>query len=770
VRISSIGRLDYLLFLAIASALLGLVPKAHASFTSLNQITPGASTGIDVTLKRGLAGISFTVPSSNRSPMTLDAVTSNARFVVLAGAVKRISSYGLTNGANYTVAVTAEKAAGHQASGSASNGIAQSVLRPLILFTDITSGPNSGGENNNGIYLTIFGTHFGATRRTSKVTIGGKAVAQYLLWSDTKIGVQVGHVSSGPIVVAVGGVSSNSNLTFTVRSGHIYYIGASVDNSAPSTSCSTLLAANSYVSPWGMTNYANTTEANYSASKMRTTWTYYHCLSLGDTLVFLNGFSYPYYDGRGWHASLTLDKTGASASSFITFMARPGASVQLGGAGSERIICDISNGYNVFSGLTFTGFGSTNFNAGGSVQNDRLVGNEITCPGCYGATGAVLGGNGFTMYGNTIDNVSTLLPSGSNKTYHAVYVAGNNIEIAWNKIYNTRAYNGIQIHHDRSSGFYNISIHDNDIADVNGSGINLSTIDPSSGYVKVFNNVIHHVGLNSANGGSGGDPHSCIAIKGYGSATAAGTIEIYNNTMYDCSSYLNVNPSNNSSCAILDNGLQLNVTTNLVNNIVYQPAYAGTAKQNVYICGGSIGTLSGSNNLWYSERAPRSTAPVTSYGTIANPRFVSATDYHLQSGSPAIGAGIAYGGLVSDFDAAPRRNPPAIGAYEYSMSAGAARASLAGTTPAQSAVVSFPVPPILMFDVWIAGGPIWLHKGGSIALFGVKMVVEEGAPREGPKDLGFSTSPGNPARASGFLLLPPPPAATVNFESSTAIR
>ena len=160
-------------------------------------------------------------------------------------------------------------------------------------------------------------------------------------------------------------------------------------------------------------------------------------------------------------------------------------------------------------------------------------------------------------------------------------------------------------------------------------------------------------------------PHSCIAIKGYGSATAAGTVEIYNNTMVDCSSYLDINPSDSSSCAILVPRNQLNVTTTLMNNIVYQPAYAGTSKENVYFCGvGSIGTLSGSNNLWYSERTPRSSAPATSYGTFANPRFVSATDYHLQSGSPAIGHGIPRGDLVSDFDGALRHNPPTIGAYE----------------------------------------------------------------------------------------------------------
>ena len=250
---------------------------------------------------------------------------------------------------------------------------------------------------------------------------------------------------------------------------------------------------------------------------------------------------------------------------------------------------------------------------------------------------------------------------------------------------------------------------------MNGSGINLSAVDPSSGYIKVFNNIIHHVGVNLASDGGGYDPHSCIAVKGYGNATAAGTIEIYNNTMYDCSSYLNINPSSNTSCAILDLANQLNVTTKLVNNIVYQPAYAGTARQDVYICGGgSIGTLSGSNNLWFSERAPRSTAPAASYETIANPRFVSAADYHLQSGSPAIGAGLAFGGLTSDFDAAPRRNPPAIGAYEYSKSTGTARPS-----PASAAIVPFGVaPPLIPFILicigLIAGGALWRRAGSQL--------------------------------------------------------
>ncbi len=56
--------------------------------------------------------------------------------------------------------------------------------------------------------------------------------------------------------------------------------------------------------------------------------------------------------------------------------------------------------------------------------------------------------------------------------------------------------------------------------------------------------------------------------------------------------------------------------------------------------------------------------PASNYGTITNPRFVWPTDYHLRSGSHAVGASIEFGGLTVDFGHTPRMKPPAIGAYE----------------------------------------------------------------------------------------------------------
>ncbi|MGA7158713.1 MAG: Ig-like domain-containing protein [Acidobacteriaceae bacterium] len=558
------------------------------------------------------------------------------------------------------------------------------------MYQDVQSGPAAGGEGGNGIYLSIYGTNFGTSQGTSTVTVNGTPVAQYIYWGADptgdrqQIGVQISSATTGTgniVVTTAGGTCSN--LTFTVRSGHIYFIGPSVDNSAPG-SCATLEASNSYSSPWGLTNYASTTESNYNASTMRTPYTYYSCISPGDTLVFLNGVNYPYFDGRGWHAALTPDKAGTTSTSFVTIMARPGATATLGGenGANDGIRNTGSSTYSVYAGMTLIGGSSASGSGLIPDPYDRYVGDTFMCPNCDGQSAAVGGGTGNVALGNVVTNVSndtSALPNGSDKEYHAAYFQGDNFEFGWNRIYATGAYNGFQINEDGSTGFYNFSIHDNDIADVNGSGINLSDIDPASGYVEVYNNIIHHTGVSIASDGSGGDPHNCIAVKAYGTATGIGTAQIYNNTMYDCNSYLNTEKST-ADCAVLVYDGQTNVTTNLVNNIVYQPAYANTSSQNVYICGGgSVGTVSGSNNIWYSAATPGSTAYATAVGTIENPLYVNASDgpwtnYELQSSSPARGAGIVvgpaaslgtnYAALTWDFAAVVRPNPPSIGALE----------------------------------------------------------------------------------------------------------
>lgn len=51
----------------------------------------------------------------------------------------------------------------------------------------------------------------------------------------------------------------------------------------------------------------------------------------------------------------------------------------------------------------------------------------------------------------------------------------------------------------------------------------------------------------------------------------------------------------------------------------------------------------------------------------ADPLFVSATDFHLQTGSPCLGAGTASGAPTTDITGASRPNPPSIGAYDAGL-------------------------------------------------------------------------------------------------------
>jgi len=137
------GRFKYLLFVAICIALPGIERKAHASVRPASDGMTVVPVGVIGSPANNLASSAFAAHSSDHSHVRTGNATANS------------------------------------ASGSASKGTTSTSSDPLILYTDITSGPNSGGERNDGSYLTIFGTHFGATRGISTVTINGRAVAQY---------------------------------------------------------------------------------------------------------------------------------------------------------------------------------------------------------------------------------------------------------------------------------------------------------------------------------------------------------------------------------------------------------------------------------------------------------------------------------------------------------------------------------------------------------------------------------------------------------------
>src|SRR5579863_3341073 len=113
---------------------------------------------------------------------------------------------------------------------------------PQIFFTDLDSGPNSGGESVSGFsgaYVTLYGNFFGSSQGSSSVTWNGQNCLRvvgpsgsYTGWGSTHfwyqaIVVQLGSSctpGAGNFVVTVNGNASNG-MPFTVRSaGKIYAV------------------------------------------------------------------------------------------------------------------------------------------------------------------------------------------------------------------------------------------------------------------------------------------------------------------------------------------------------------------------------------------------------------------------------------------------------------------------------------------------------------------------------------------------------------------
>jgi hypothetical protein len=268
------------------------------------------------------------------------------------------------------------------------------------------------------------------------------------------------------------------------------------------------------------------------------------------------------------------------------------------------------------------------------------------------------------FYGNTLHDVSPGLNGSKNYDGIAFSTDSNHIDVGWNTLTNVQACHGIQFNSialDSNSGrdLYDLHVHDNLISGTICDGIDFATVDPSKGTVEAYNNVI-------VAAGSGPDPpdgvsnYACIYSAGLTNAGKAGngTIHVYNNTMYNCGSNasrasagltgaVGSIPPSGGSAAI-----------QMQNNIIFSVSSAEP-----YIEAGS--TITGDHNLFFGNGAAPSGFPSS---INANPLFVNPgnSDFHLQSGSRAIGAGISVAGLLTDKDGEPRPQGSAfdLGAFE----------------------------------------------------------------------------------------------------------
>jgi hypothetical protein len=502
---------------------------------------------------------------------------------------------------------------------------------PLVLYTDLISGPNSGGENNKGAYLSIFGKNFGTTGMgtTVRAFVGGVEVGSYRYLGPSKgrpdiqqLTVQIGALGNPalgtalPIQVTVNGVASNTDQTFMVNPGRILFVDNLKGNDRKAiigdiTHPFRHVQTSDLAGAWGEAQPGDIIVLRGTG----TDWT-----DVGFQNYFMR-----FRDKSG------SAPTGASGTGAIVVMGYPTEDAYIRGtlAGGQTRGC-----ISAINGESFPDMGQwaviSNLRVDcegydGPISQEiyghhwRVVNNDLaastaptsgpTVPRMAGITG---NGTGSVWLGNHIHDIQ-----GSPEECHGIYIDGDgSYEIAYNLIENIRSGNGFQIYVNGTNGSSvanNVNFHHNLIHDVSKHGINLA--DNTRSGIVIYDNLVY----NTQRAG----------IR-FNTKTLGGA-KIYNNTFYA------TNLSGNSNYGTLTNDWTLPVgAANLYNNIFWP------ANNRAYIAGEvALDALAGStgHNIFYGGSGPTLGSAVIS----ADPKFVSASghNFHLAAGSPAIGAGVA---------------------------------------------------------------------------------------------------------------------------------
>jgi len=272
----------------------------------------------------------------------------------------------------------------------------------------------------------------------------------------------------------------------------------------------------------------------------------------------------------------------------------------------------IENGFN--DGAVNTQMLSTSPLGG----NWRVVNNELTNNSCQISTkcraGGIAGsGTGHFWVGNHIHDVYDKADADTSLENHGIYIGSSgSFEIAYNLFENVLGGNGIQIHSAETVD--NLSIHHNVMHDIGKHGINLA--EGSRNGITIWNNLVYRTAYAGLRMGSD-------AIRG---------MKLYNNTFY-ATGLAGDTPS---SGALTNDTNAASGMVDIRNNIFWPNTGSAYARGCCNVTFGGAGTIT--NNLWYGSGA----APSFSSASVnANPNFVNASsgDFHLQAGSPAIGAG-----------------------------------------------------------------------------------------------------------------------------------
>jgi hypothetical protein len=650
----------------------------------------GTYAGIVISVSDGtnsvkLAGFAITVTAASSPPSGSPTVSGNPPTSVIAG-----SSYGFTpvatdpSGKTLTFSVAGKpswasfNSSTGQLSGtpsssyvgtyagiviSASDGTNSASLPsfsitvvantataggPVVLYTDIIAGPNTGGENNEGAYLSIFGVNFGSNLSNVSVTVGGGTVARVIYLGPSngrpdvqQISVQLGPNSrSGAIVVSVGGTASNSDQTFTVSSGNLYYIdnvkGNDSNDGSFTAPLQTLTAATNKVQPGDFMILMSNPATPYT-----TTSAYIWGVQVGGTspttAITLMGYpgQFPYFNGQNCTKAGVYVYDG-SINSYINVV-----DMHMDAAGTEGTV-DVEDA---------------------NVTGWRVVNNNLAMTTASSTNAGAIGGQGLAQFwvGNHIHDTAG---STSNQT-HGIYVNNGQgtYEIAYNWIENVKNGSGIQIDGVAGTSSPSITagvhIHHNIVHDTQKYGIELGNYANQTGFMTdeaVWDNLVYNTRLPGL-------------IFNTITSLAPLTAVVYNNTFYNVATAGGYGAIDNDNGSALS-GMKITFTNNIVVPHGGSPYFTELSSSS------GLASVAGTTNLFSGgSGSTLGSSPITASPSFTSPPASAVAsgqtlpNMTLASGSAGIGAGAstvlsgngipamtlfpAFAGVTSDLNARP---------------------------------------------------------------------------------------------------------------------
>jgi len=577
---------------------------------------------------------------------------------------------------------------------------------PLTLYTDITSGPNTGGENGDGIYLTVFGKNFGTGQLGTavRVYVGGVEVKRYMnpgmvpvasrgRADIQEIATQIGLLGQPastpgsapsaplPVKVVVNGVASNpsstslADPTFTITPGTIYFV-----NNVSGVDTTDTSSGGTFAAPFRSVQLAAGQGLSFSIQPASVSGAWGR-VRAGDFLVMRGtGISWTGGLGYGGYFLRTLNKSGCAlgtscaqgggtSSGPITLMGYPGEDVFINGAyasGANGTVSSadtarIAQGFGSYINVVDLRIeggnydGPVNTQAGGGYW--RIVNNELTAATASAAiarAGGIHGsGPGHFWVGNHIHDIYC----GSNGPSdplenHGIYIGDTGtFEIAYNLINNIFGGSGFQTHIGGTAlSVDHVHFHHNIVHDVNKHGINLA--EGARNDIVIWNNVVYNtVGAGLRMGGT----------------SMLNDAKIYNNLFY------NTDLEQNSATGAITNDMMPAPNQVDIRNNIFWPSpntKYNSGSPNPDFTGG-IGTIT--HNLWFGgsngvpafDSMPRTGNPLFVAGTLSpigvasfilSPATVLTLtqDFHVLTGSPVVDTGDpgVAAVVIDDFDVA----------------------------------------------------------------------------------------------------------------------